>query len=166
MKKTIRLTETQLTNVIKRLVNESTTSELLKDISERFNKSLQSDLIQLDILESVFIEADCFMIETTINNLIENAIKYAGNHKKITLYLLKSSDLKIIFGVKDEGPGVALESQTEIFEKFVRSGNEETRSQKGTGLGLFIASEFIRIHGGKIIYKNNKPVGANFEITL
>ena len=48
----------------------------------------------------------------------------------------------------------------------MRSGNEETRSQKGTGLGLFIAAEFIKIHGGRIVYKNNKPLGANFEITL
>ena len=84
----------------------------------------------------------------------------------IVLYLQKLDNQRIIFGVKDEGPGIPLEFQSEIFKKFVRSGNEETRSQKGTGLGLFIAAEFIRIHGGKIRYKNNQPSGSNFEITL
>ncbi len=141
-------------------------TDLLKGIANRFNKSLQVDLIQVSLAENIEIEADFFMLETTINNLIENSLKYAGNQKKILLYLQKSKEDRLIFGVKDEGPGVVLEFQNEIFKKFVRSGNEETRSQKGTGLGLFIASEFIRIHGGKIIYKDNKPQGSNFEITL
>jgi signal transduction histidine kinase len=139
---------------------------LLKEIADRFNKSLQLDLIQLNLEDNVEIDADFFIIETTINNLIENALKYAGHQKKILLYLQKSKEDKIIFGVKDEGPGVVYESQNEIFKKFVRLGNEETRSQKGTGLGLFIAAEFIRIHGGKIVYKDNKPKGSNFEINL
>lgn len=141
-------------------------SNLLKEIADRFNKSLQKNIIILDTLSNISVEADLFMIETSINNLIENALKYAGNHKEITLYLKKTIDSRIIFGVKDQGPGVPFEYQNEIFEKFVRSGNEETRSQKGTGLGLFIVAEFIRIHGGKISYKNNTPIGANFEITL
>lgn len=141
-------------------------SDLLQEIADRFNKSLQKELIHTDLISGVKVEADLFMIETTINNLIENALKYAGNQKPIVLYLKRTVDSRIVFGVRDEGPGIPLEFQTEIFKKFVRSGNEETRSQKGTGLGLFIAAEFIRIHGGKIIYRNNTPMGSNFEITL
>jgi signal transduction histidine kinase len=141
-------------------------STCLQEIADRFNKSLQNKVIETSISTSVTIEADRFMIETIINNLIENALKYAGTEKKIILYLQKTSEFRIIFGLKDEGPGVELENQTEIFKKFVRSGNEETRSQKGTGLGLFIVAEFTRILGGKIVYKNNSPQGSNFEITL
>ena len=161
------LNATRLENRVFQLHKEEfNLSDLLKGIAERFNKSLQIDLIELDLEAGISLIADQFMIETTINNLIENSLKYAGNDKKILLYLYKKSDSKLTFGVKDEGPGVSLNSQTEIFEKFVRSGNEETRSQKGTGLGLFIAAEFIKIQGGKIVYKNNHPYGANFEITL
>lgn len=141
-------------------------SDLLQGVADRFNKSLQNTIVQTDLLVDCKIEADFFMIEAIINNLVENALKYAGNKKIIVLYLQKLDNERIIFGVKDEGPGIPLEFQSEIFKKFVRSGNEETRSQKGTGLGLFIASEFIRIHGGKIRYKNNQPCGSNFEITL
>lgn len=141
-------------------------STILQEIADRFNKSLQKNVIETSISTSVTIEADRFMIETIINNLIENALKYAGTEKKIILYLQKTSEFRIIFGLKDEGPGVELENQTEIFKKFVRPGNEETRSQKGTGLGLFIVAEFTRILGGKIVYKNNSPQGSNFEITL
>lgn len=141
-------------------------SDLLQGVADRFNKSLQNTIVQTDLLVDCKIEADFFMIEAIINNLVENALKYAGNKKIIVLYLQKSDNERIIFGVKDEGPGIPLEFQSEIFKKFVRSGNEETRSQKGTGLGLFIAAEFIRIHEGKIRYKNNQPCGSNFEITL
>lgn len=141
-------------------------SDLLQGVADRFNKSLQNTIVQTDVLVDCKIEADFFMIEAIINNLVENALKYAGNKKIIVLYLQKSDNERIIFGVKDEGPGIPLEFQSEIFKKFVRSGNEETRSQKGTGLGLFIAAEFIRIHEGKIRYKNNQPCGSNFEITL
>ena len=49
---------------------------------------------------------------------------------------------------------------------YLRIGNEETRLQKGSGLGLFIVAELVRIHRGKILYKENSPSGANFEITL
>ena len=161
------LNATRLDNQVVQLHKEHLNlSDLFQQIADRFNKSLQVDLIQLEIETDVFIDADSFMIETVINNLIENALKYAGHQKTIILYLKQNENKRVIFGVKDEGPGVPLDYQTEIFEKFMRSGNEETRSQKGTGLGLFIAAEFIRIHGGRIVYKNNKPIGANFEITL
>lgn len=141
-------------------------SELLREIADRYNKSLQKEIIFLEISGEIKIEADKFMVETSVNNLIENALKYAGSEKPIHLYLNQNPEKRIVFGVKDQGPGVPTAFQAEIFQKFVRSGDEETRSQKGTGLGLFIVSELMRIHGGKIIYKNNQPSGANFEITL
>jgi K+-sensing histidine kinase KdpD len=161
------LNATRLDNQVVQLHKEHLNlSDLFQQIADRFNKSLQVDLMQLEIETDVYIDADSFMIETVINNLIENALKYAGHQKTIILYLKQNENKRVIFGVKDEGPGVPLDYQTEIFKKFMRSGNEETRSQKGTGLGLFIAAEFIKIHGGRIVYKNNKPLGANFEITL
>lgn len=152
-------------NVIHLHKEKFSLSDLLNDIGNRFNKILQNDVIHIDIKEGIELEADRFMIETSVNNLIENAIKYAGLDKKITLYLVKKNG-ELNMGVKDNGPGVPLNFQKEIFEKFVRNEDEETRSQKGTGLGLFITAEFIKIHGGKISYKDNIPYGANFEIIL
>ena len=106
------------------------------------------------------------MLEAIINNLIDNSIKYAGIDSPITIYSRKSSSGNLIFGVKDCGNGIPSDFQSEIFNKFVRIGNEDTRAQKGTGLGLFIVAEFVRMQGGKIKYIDNKPSGANFEITF
>ncbi len=113
----------------------------------------------------VQVEADVFMIKTTVRNLIENALKYAPDSEKIVVFLRRESN-RIKFGVQDFGPGIPAENQRLVFKKFVRLENEETRSQKGTGLGLFIASEFTRLNGGKLNYLPNKPKGSIFEITL
>ncbi len=71
----------------------------------------------------------------------------------------------ITWGVKDDGKGVPPEYIGEVFSKFVRIGNEETRAQKGTGLGLYIVKSLLQFHGDTIVYLPNKPEGAHFKIT-
>ena len=97
--------------------------------------------------------------------LLDNALKYGGSSGKIELYLVKKAQ-RLVFGVKDQGPGIEKEEIKKMFEKFYRSGNEDTRQQKGSGLGLFIVAELVRMHHGKVSYKENTPRGANFEIQL
>jgi two-component system, OmpR family, phosphate regulon sensor histidine kinase PhoR len=138
--------------------------ELIQKIVHRFSKLGYP--ITANVEELIQIKADIFMIETIINNLIENALKYGGTNAFIEVYCVKNKNNTVQFGVKDTGPGVEPSFQKDMFQKFVRSGNEETRTQKGTGLGLFIVSEFVKIHKGTINYKDNLPHGANFEITL
>lgn len=140
-------------------------NDLLTNIQERYNKSLQKDLIQLQIDQKIANEGDVFIFETIITNLIDNAIKYAGIEMPITIFALKKEN-NLVFGVKDLGNGIPPEYREEIFKKFVRIGNEETRTEKGTGLGLFIVAEFVRLLGGKIKYIENNPKGSIFEITF
>jgi K+-sensing histidine kinase KdpD len=140
-------------------------SDFLNQIVERFHKRHQIDLIQREIQQEIHVEIDIFFFETIINNLIENAVKYAGSNPKIVVYL-RNENSNVVFGVKDEGSGIPKNERVDMFKKFYRIGNEETRMQKGSGLGLFIVAELVRIHKGKILYKENSPVGANFEITL
>jgi K+-sensing histidine kinase KdpD len=140
-------------------------SELLNQLIDRFHKRHQSNLVSRDIQPEITAEIDVFFLETIVNNLIENAAKYAGPNTQIEVYLRKESST-VIFGVKDAGPGISKNERKDMFKKFYRIGNEETRMQKGSGLGLFIVAELVRIHNGKILYKENSPSGANFEITL
>ena len=126
---------------------------------------LEKDTIQLENAGEIEIHADRFMIETILNNLVENALKYAGTEEPVTLYATISGD-KIHFGVKDLGAGISKEHKTEIFKKFFRVGNEEIRTRKGSGLGLFIVSQLARMHGGTVSCLDNIPRGTNFKITL
>lgn len=153
-------------NVLKPIKSDKNLSDLITSIVERFHKRNQQEFILKNIQPNIIASVDSFFIETILNNLIENAMKYGGNsHPTIEVYLFKK-DSKIIFGVKDSGPGIPKEIRNKIYSKFFRAGDEETRLQKGSGLGLFIVAELVKIHNGKILYKENIPTGANFEITL
>jgi two-component system, OmpR family, phosphate regulon sensor histidine kinase PhoR len=134
---------------------------LAKSSIDRFKQLAPSAMFKLAIEEKTTINGDRLLIETILNNLIENALKYAGRSAEITIFSKNGQ-----FGVSDNGAGVALEDQTEIFKKFYRSGNEDTRTQKGTGLGLYIVSKLVQLHGGTITYSDNQPNGARFTIEL
>lgn len=152
-------------NVLRPIKSKKNLSEFIISIVDRYHKRFQSDFMVKNIEEKIITSYDAFFIETILNNLIENALKYGGENNEIEVYLFKKES-NIIFGVRDKGPGIPKEIRKQIFDKFYRAGNEETRMQKGSGLGLFIVAELVRIHDAKILYKENNPSGANFEITL
>ena len=140
-------------------------NDFMSSIQQKYNSLLDAEILELDSDTTVKISADRFMLETIFSNLIENALKYAGKDQPITIWS-KKSDSEILFGVKDLGPGVSKDFKNDVFKKFFRIGNEEVRTQKGTGLGLFIVSELVRMHGGTITCEDNVPNGANFKITM
>lgn len=139
--------------------------QLLKSLQEKYHQRLGLDWIKIEMEEVIEINTDKFAIKTILLNLIENALKYAGKNTPL-LIVVKRVETQTIIRIQDQGPGIPTEQQELIFEKFYRLENEETRSKKGTGLGLFIVKEFTKLCGGKITYKANQPHGAIFEITL
>lgn len=151
----------------KRLVlhkEETNVSAFLNSIFERYARQYTHIPFINEIQAGISAEIDPFIFETVVNNLIENAIKYAGNDGPIAIELVKNE--KLIVRVKDSGPGILQPHRKDIFKKFYRVGNEETRTQKGSGLGLFIARELSRLHRGQIRYCDNHPKGAVFEFLL
>lgn len=140
-------------------------TQLMQGIASRFNTMLEKETVELENKESISISADKFLIETILNNLVDNALKYAGNESPVVLYANVSGG-SIHFGVKDQGPGISKENKSEIFKKFFRVGNEEIRTQKGSGLGLFIVRQLVRMHGGTVSCLDNQPKGTDFKITL
>lgn len=111
------------------------------------------------------LETDQVILSHIVNNLIDNAFKYGKTEKGLEIQVDKKENIATI-QVRDFGPGISLEDQHQLFEKFVRLENEETRSTKGTGLGLFIARESARALGGKLKYIKSDRPGACFEIQI
>jgi K+-sensing histidine kinase KdpD len=105
------------------------------------------------------------MIETVLSNLIDNAVKYSLKAPKISITALIENN-ELVISVVDEGVGIPLEEQQRIFSKFYRVGDEEIRTQKGSGLGLFISNEFVKLHKGSIGFKSNKENGSIFYFKL
>ncbi len=139
--------------------------DLLNKIIERFQRIYSVSNLKKNIEADLAIVADSAMLETVIVNLIENALKYAGENSEILVSANKAQD-KVIFSIADNGPGVQKSIQKDVFDKFMRSGNEETRTKKGTGLGLYISREFVHLNRGAITYHDNQPKGAIFEVSL
>ncbi len=148
-------------NAIKAIKTDINLLELSQKITNRSAYKFVKNEIPVDS----FVHADLFMLETILENLIENAEKYAGENASITIYTQQNKN-KIIVGVKDEGVGIPVAERKNIFSKFYRIGNEETRTTKGSGLGLFIVSEFSKLNGGSVSFKENNPKGSIFEVTL
>ena len=103
------------------------------------------------------------LLQLMMNNLLDNANKYAASDTPIFIDLHQTPD-GIELTVKDEGVGIALEERTKVFDKFYRVGAEQTRSTKGTGLGLYLCKKIVTFHSGTILVKPNQPKGSIFVV--
>jgi K+-sensing histidine kinase KdpD len=89
------------------------------------------------------------LIETIFRNLIENATKYAGEESPITISA-SVVDGDLLVHVQDEGPGIPVQYQENLFESFYRPETGSKQTNSGFGLGLTICKGFIEAHGGNI----------------
>jgi signal transduction histidine kinase len=103
-------------------------------------------------------------IVQVVNNLIGNAIKYAPESNKITVYLsLVSNFLKV--SVTDYGMGISKENQKKIFDRFFRVAEIQKRFP-GMGIGLYISKQIIKNHGGNLWVESELGKGSTFSFTL
>jgi signal transduction histidine kinase len=105
------------------------------------------------------------MLTLMISNLLENAVKYSPQGEEVVLNLVQQGKDALI-SVADKGPGVPEDEKERIFDKFYRTGNENTRTTKGTGLGLYLCRQIARYHKGQILVKDNIPAGSIFTVSL
>jgi signal transduction histidine kinase len=138
---------------------------LVRNVLNKYHARYHSNLIVLESPEQISCAVDPNMLDTILENLIENAIKYGGTEQQITVELQKL-DRVVALKVCDQGPGIDSSERQHIFEKFYRIGSEETRKQAGSGLGLYIVSEYTRLHDGQVRCFENKPTGSIFELIL
>ena len=111
----------------------------------------------------ILLHADTSGMISIITNLLENAIKYSPEGSEINISLVDENGV-VQLSVADVGEGIADEQRENIFMKFYRIGNENTRKKKGTGLGLFIVKNLVLLHNGSIVVKNNSPKGTIFVL--
>lgn len=115
--------------------------------------------------EEILLHADSSSMISIISNLLENAMKYSPEGSEIKIDLSEESNF-VVLSVSDVGEGIPDEEKDNIFMKFYRVGNENTRKKKGTGLGLFIVKNLVLLHNGTIEVKNNFPEGTLFTLQL
>lgn len=109
------------------------------------------------------IFGDALALRSLFANLYENAVKYAPKGSQISVDCSEDAH-NFYLSVTDQGVGIPADERQLVFEKFYRSGNELTRSSKGTGLGLYIVKQIADGHKASIEIKNNSPQGAIFTV--
>ncbi|PMB08797.1 hybrid sensor histidine kinase/response regulator [Fischerella thermalis CCMEE 5273] len=109
------------------------------------------------------ILSDENLLRHILGNLLSNAIKYS-RPDSIVYFELKFKNQTVIFNIKDEGIGIPLEDQKQLFQPFYRANN--VGSIPGTGLGLAIVKKCLEAHGGEITVNSEVGVGTTFTVTL
>jgi nitrogen-specific signal transduction histidine kinase len=139
------------------------TEVLLHSIKDIKNQILDSGKIKVvyDLKEDFFVEADKERITQVISNLLSNAIKFT-KEGSISITEQMNNNKEVVVNVHDTGSGIDPEIMPRLFTKFA------TKSDTGTGLGLFISKSIVEAHGGRIWAENNNDGkgGATFTLSL
>lgn len=180
LKKFADISRKQISDIIRLMDNFLDVSRIRLD---RFNHSPEKDtnlneiilkLVEqyrsshdVEISSHLALEArgmwDPVKLQQLIHNFLSNAIRY-GEGKPIEVYLLEKDKGKVRIAVKDHGPGIAKKDQEKIFQRFER-GNSSV-NYGGMGLGLFVARQIVKAHGGTIWIESVKGEGTTFWVEL
>jgi two-component system sensor histidine kinase VicK len=134
---------------------------ILEEYEGRDNKKKDNVKIVFTPKDDFFVEADKGRVMQVISNLMNNAIKFTLKGTITVTTKKKEENNEIIVSIKDTGSGIDPEIMSRLFSKFA------TKSQTGTGLGLFISQNIAEAHGGKIWAENNSDgKGSTFSFSL
>ena len=138
-------------------------SDLLQTEIKQFSNRYPTRQVPTDIESDIYLNGDALLLKLLVSNLLENANKYSEKEKPIYVQL-HNDDGKIILKIADEGLGIADGEKEAIFQKFYRIGNEQTRTTKGTGLGLYICRQIAEAHHATIEVADHLPQGSKFIV--
>jgi K+-sensing histidine kinase KdpD len=140
-------------------------SALVEGQIRRFQQLFPERIVNSNIQSNIELKVEENMLVSLLFNLLENANKYSPLSEAISVSL-KGSEHLVLLEIADRGVGIPIEERKSVFEKFHRVGNEQTRTQKGTGLGLYIVKQICKAHRAEINISDNTPCGSRFQITF
>ena len=133
-------------------------SELIEDIIVKYdNKNITQDLAP-----RIYINGRKNLINRSLNNIIDNALKYAKNVE----VKLSKKNTNLFIVIDDDGPGIPKSEHENVFKPFYKIDKSRADSKSSVGLGLSISSDIIRSHGGYIKLENSKMNGLRVKIFL
>ena len=142
--------------------------EVLMQLPGEMKKINKAYLVKLDFdklpdqEEQLLVLGNAALLFTAIKNIVSNACKYSNNH--LANVKLSVRQKQIVITIEDEGKGIAAGELQNIFQPFYRAGN--SRDITGFGLGLSLASRFLKLHKGAISVQSLVDKGTTFTITL
>ena len=149
-------------------ITEIDLAELAREIIIEYLPLIKEEAIDLqaDIPDMpVLVKVDANRISRVLRNLIDNALKY-GHQGKYMHVAVSSTETTALISVEDHGPGISEAEQDKIFDRCYRIDKGRNSAAGGAGLGLSIAWEIVRKHGGQIGVKSEKEAGTVFTVEL
>lgn len=143
----------------------------VKDTTSAFSDMSQNKNIKLSFInnvEELYTQFDPTKMERIVFNLLSNAFKFTPNEGKIVVYVLynKEEDLPIRIEVTDTGIGIEKDDQHNIFKSFYQVESNGRIANIGTGIGLSVVYDFVKLHQGEISVKSVVGQGSIFTINL
>lgn len=139
--------------------------EMVKETIEELQPAFGTHKIVLQGKANRYIMGDKGRISRVLINLISNAVKYSPGKNRVIISV-SSTSRSVTVGVQDFGIGIPPEQKDKIFEPFSKASSSDNKKIPTTGLGLYISSELVKVHGGKIWVESTQSKGSTFYITL
>ena len=140
-------------------------NDMIKKVIDNTHYEFQTNCIKHEVCDEITYQGDPALLYRALENIVRNAVKYAGMKKEIFITLSASND-EIQIKIEDNGPGVREKDLKLMFHPFNRLEHKSSTHTKGYGLGLAIAKEIIEIHHGTISAENSLNTGLIVIITL
>lgn len=136
-------------------------SSILTSITNDF-VDMGHDVVYHNADKRLLLQGRSVALKRAFTNLVENAIKYAGQ-AEISTHIYAN---EVVVNIDDNGPGLAEEQLEKVFAPFYRVEDSRSRDTGGTGLGLAVTRDIIRAHGGSIVMKNRQVGGLRAQVRL
>lgn len=154
-----------------RLILKKEPVDIMKIIKEEIAET--TSIAKARNIEVVFVPkknipkviGDAQKIESVVENILSNSLKYTTNRGKIEIKVSKKDDF-LVTSIKDNGVGIPEEQIERVFDKFFRSDNAVKYQTEGTGLGLYISKNIVEQLGGKIWFQSVENLGSIFSFSL
>lgn len=147
---------------------ETDMAEMCRDVVSRFQEQIapQEFKIESEVPEELpKIMVDKETLPRALFNLLDNAVKYSGDSRKIQFRAWADQN-QIFLKVMDQGFGIRKEDQERVFEKFYRSADIQNGTIKGSGIGLTLVSHIAVAHGGEVLLESEPGKGTEVTIQL
>lgn len=143
-------------------------AKLANDVSEKYKRLADLSEHSLSVRSSpqAWVMGNSTALTQVIGNLLKNAINYTPPRGSITLAISSTPYDEIELYVRDTGIGISRNDLDRIFEPFYRAEQSRTRSKGGSGLGLSITAELVKMHGGKISIRSTPGRGTTVTVLL